>query len=211
MATITRQGIPTYQCIDGVVCGDIIDPLFVNKMVATQKAIAETGVDAANFSNGYTHGRTRPFNGWMPGSNIHRTTYTTNHMVELSKDMTHYVLQFTAKLGDLGGGRAMQWATVYLRDPSGTPLQRLGEIKRNNYTSTPPLEFPAQTEQIVRVRIVQPIETYMLATLGPGEIGSFDLITQITIYGAAGTFNITDNDYWAGIRDLNLKFFRQCP
>jgi hypothetical protein len=51
----------------------------------------------------------------------------------------------------------------------------------------------------------------MLATLQAGEIGSFDLITQVTNFGAAGTFNITDNDYWAGIRDLNLKFFRLCP
>ena len=205
---IIRSGIKTYYCIDDVVCGDVIDAVFANKLKSSIQAVANTGFLVCNFANGVTHGRVRPYNGWAPGSNIIRPYYFTKHMVEMGKQFDRYVLQFTAKLGDIGGGRSMRWASVHLQDQSGTPSQRLGEASIG--PASLPFHFQAPAEQLVRIRIDYPIETYMLATLLPGQVGSFDIRTEINMWGS-GTANITDNDYFAGIVDLNLKFYKSCP
>jgi hypothetical protein len=213
MAIITRTGIPTYHCINGVACGDIIDPVWVNKIRESQKAVAETGVLASSGSNGLTHGRMRPFNGWAQGSNMLIPEYAYFQMLEMSKDFTHYVLEFSIKLGDRGGGRAMQALGFYLQDPMSGIAAKIGEAKLASFSPGPvsPITFNVTPEVMTRIRIVQPIPIYMLALLQQGEVGSFDLWNKLTIYGSVGAFTINDQGYWSGLLAYELKFFRECP
>ena len=178
------------------------------------KAVANTGTLAASFSNGATHGRVRPFVGWMPGKNINAANYWTNHMIELAPMFDRYVLQFIGKLGDTtvsGNNRAMQWMTFILMDQAGANTQKIGELKRNNYTINNPWEFLAPAEQFTRVRIDGALNAAILGLVTAGSVISLDFKINIVNYGNLGIFNLTDNSYQSGIISAELRFYKSCP
>lgn len=203
-----RSGINTWHCLNNVQCNDVISAVFQNQLSENMKAVANTGVLVANFSNGMTHGRIRPFNGWCRGKNQILTNNWTSHMVEFSQLYDSYVLQFEGKLGDLGGGIAMQWANFRLVEPVSGVYQRLGEIKLG--VSASPIEFHVSAETITRVRISGTLDPTFFSLCPAGKTISMDFKTLVYANGGGVIQNVSDDDYWSGIRSAELKFFNSC-
>lgn len=210
MAEILHTNVQTYHCIDNVTCNDVISDVWANKLSQSQKGLASSGYHVCSLSNGMTHGRKRPICGWSAGRNYNTFTgMKVRHMVEITDLFDRYVIQFQGKLGDYGN-RDHQWITFHLEEPGSGTTQRLAQLKKDTYTQNSPIEYLAPPETNVSVRIEGALNAAMIPSAG--QCWSMNFWIKITSYGDYDSrgFNITDNNYWSGIRSASLWFYRKC-